>query len=114
MQPEKVRARAPAGKSPADLLVVAARYQGAGRERRLQFAHVYEKHFVVWSDVKLYDRARLVEALRSGLKVMTARPAELQGDFELGVPVRLTPDGERLVAEGRPGDQGDDLGVPLI
>ena len=103
-------------KTKVNVVVVAARYEGEGEDRLLRFAQVYEKHGAVWSDIKLYDRERLIEALNEGKRVMSGRPGELATDFQLDAPIRLEAANgrERILGEGVDAGAGDDLGVPLV
>jgi hypothetical protein len=96
-----------------DVVVVAARYDEAGN--RLSAAKGYERRGFVWGDVVLLDRQALIDRLRSEKLVVTGRPADLEGDFEVIAPIRLQgADGSvTLVAEGLRA-RGDDLGLPLF
>jgi hypothetical protein len=96
-----------------DVVVVAARYDEAGK--RLSAAKGYERRGYVWGDVVLLDRQTLIDHLRSEKLIVTGRPAELEGDFEVIAPIRLegAEKSIALVAEGLQA-KGDDLGLPLF
>ncbi len=97
----------------ADVVVTAARY--GPQDGRLQFARVYERRGVVWSDVQLLDREALLERIRQGKRVYAGEPADLEGDFHLFHRISASRLNGKVVLHGE-GQQkeGDDLGVPLI
>ncbi len=103
-------------KTKVDLVVVAARYREEGAERKLDFAQAYERHGVVWSDIKLYDRAKLMAAFEGGKRVHAGRPGELSTDFILLHALKLEGEGAqaRIVSDTGGQAAGDDLGVPLV
>ena len=98
-------------KTKADLVLVAASYEpGTGR---LRFARGYERRGQVWTDIKHFDRASLVEGLNHGQYIVTGRSSSLVGDFEIFSSVHLGPE-ERLLAEASSEKLGDDLGLPTL
>lgn len=96
-----------------DVVLVAARY---GPDGRLSLAQGYARRGAVWGDLRLYNRDQLVEQLELGMQLVTGRPAELVGDFQILARVehrsRNGQDGQ-LSIEGKSGPQ-DDLGLPLF
>ena len=98
-------------KSQADLVLVAARYKPG--TNKLLFARGYARRGQVWTDIKLYDRASLIEALKQGRNMVTGRSSNLVGDFEIQSPVYLGPE-EQLLANATGENGGDDLGLPLL
>lgn len=112
-------------KTKINLVLVSARYEPG--TQNLIFARGYERRGQVWMDIKLYDRASLVEALKQGQILATGRSSDPVGDFEILFPVYLSPD-ERLLAgengmhagengmhAGENGMQnGDNLGLPIL
>ena len=98
-------------KTQVDLVLVAARY-GAETERLL-FARGYARRGQVWTDIKLFDRASLVEGLKKGQKIVTGRNSTLAGDFEILFTLHLGPE-EQLVAGEISEHDGDDLGLPIL
>jgi hypothetical protein len=98
-------------KSRVDLVLVTARYE---REtRRLVFARGYARRGQVWTDIKLFDRASLVEDLEKGQRIVTGRNSDLSGDFEILYPVHFGPEQQLLAGEKREHD-GDDLRLPIL
>ncbi len=96
-----------------DVVVVAARYDGDSSE--VQSVQAYVRRGSIWGDVVLMDRRTLMGYVKTRRRVVTGKPKDVPGDFEVGAPLRTTPtDGtEALIAEGRPSGK-DDLGVPLF
>lgn len=98
-------------KSRIDLVLVAARYErGSGK---LIFARGHARRGQVWTDVKLFERATLVADLEDGRQIVTGRNSSLSGDFEDLSPVHFGPE-RQLLAGGRSGHDGDDLGLPIL
>ncbi|MFQ5942714.1 MAG: hypothetical protein ACE5JF_04095 [Anaerolineales bacterium] len=98
-------------KSQVDLVLVTAHYgPGTGK---LLFARGYARRGQVWTDIMLFDRAKLVDSLRQGRIVMTGRNSTLAGDFEILSPVTLGSD-DRLLAQGSHEPNGDDLELPIL
>ena len=98
-------------KTKVDLVLVAASYEpGTGK---LLFARGYERRGPIWTDIKLYDRASLVEGLNQGQNIVTGRSSTLVGDFEIFSPVHLGPEGQ-LLAEARSEHHDDDLALPIL
>ncbi len=97
-----------------DVVVVAARYAPQGGV--LDRVKAYQRRGLVWGDVTLLGREELVQRLRRGLRVVTGRPKDLPGDFEIIAPVRLASANgtEALVAGGSSPGSGDDLDIPLF
>ena len=98
-------------KTDIDMVLVSARYKPAGR--RLLFARGYARRGQVWSDIKLYDRATLVEALKQGQNMVVGRWLGLVGDFEILSPVHLT-QADHLRTGEKSEHSGDDLGLPIL
>ena len=95
-----------------DLVVVAARYDAEGR---LSLAQGYERRGQVWSDLRLFDRAALIEKLRARRRVAVATPTAVPGDFEVLAPVRLQPhDGTVTLSSGPHANGRDHLAAPLF
>ncbi len=103
--------RASIAKTEVDLVLVSARYKPAGR--MLLFARGYARRGQVWTDIKIYDRASLVEALKQGQNVVVGRSLSLVGDFEILSPVHLSR-GENLRTGKKSEHSGDDLGLPIL
>jgi len=103
--------RALIAKSDVDLVLVSARYESPGR--KLLFARGYARRGQVWTDIKLYERASLVEALNQGLNLAVGRSSDLEGDFEILSPVHLSPR-EHLRTGEKNEHSGDDLGIPIL
>ncbi len=103
--------RALIAKTEVDLVLVSARYKPAGR--MLLFARGYARRGQVWTDIKIYDRASLVEALKQGQNVVVGRSLGLVGDFEILSPVHLSPR-EHLRTGEKNEHSGDDLGLPIL
>lgn len=102
-----------AGKK-VDVVLVAVRYERHGG--RLQLARGHSRRGAVWGDLELFDRPRLVQQVQSGRHLVTGRPRDLVGDFEILGQVSLRADnGEpgALTLEGAASDR-DDLGLPLF
>ncbi|MCL4369014.1 MAG: hypothetical protein M1337_07600 [Actinobacteria bacterium] len=96
-----------------DVVVVAARYDhGSGQVQSVQ---AYVRRGSVWGDIVLLDRRTLIGYMKTRRRVVTGRPKDVPGDFDIGAPLRtLRMNGtEALIAEGRPSGK-DDLGVPLF
>ncbi len=98
-------------KTQIDLVLVSARYEP--ETRRLIFARGFGRRGQVWTDIKLFDRASLVEGLKMGQKIVTGRSSTLAGDFEILSPVHLGSEGQ-LLAGGRSEHAGDDLELPIL
>ena len=82
----------------------------------MRVAKGYSRTGAVWTDLRLFPRPELVERLRAGDTVATGRPADLEGDYELGPEIHLKEvdgPGAILLAEGREAAR-DDLGLPLF
>jgi hypothetical protein len=103
--------RASIAKTAVDLVLVSARYKPAGRV--LLFARGYARRGQVWTDIKIYDRASLVEALKQSQNVVVGRSLGLAGDFEILSPVHLSPR-EHLRTGEKNEHSGDDLGLPIL
>ncbi len=103
--------RALIAKTEVDLVLVSARYKPVGR--MLLFARGYARRGQVWTDIKIYDRASLVEALKQGQNVVVGRSLGLVGDFEILSPVHLSPR-EHLRTGEKNEHSGDDLGLPIL
>ena len=98
-------------KTDVDMVLVSARYKPAGR--MLLFARGYARRGQVWTDIKLYDRASLIEALERGQNIVAGRSLGLVGDFEILSPVHLTRE-EHLRTSKKSEHSGDDLGLPIL
>jgi len=97
-----------------DVVLVAARYGPDGR--RLSLARGHSRRGAVWGDLELFDRQRLVQRLQAGQRLVTGRPKELVGDFEIlgRVQLQASNGGEgALTVVGASADH-DDLGLPLF
>ena len=103
--------RASIAKTEVDLVLVSARYKPAGR--MLLFARGYARRGQVWTDIMIYDRASLVEALKQGQNVVVGRTLGLVGDFEILSPVHLSPREHLRTGENNE-HSGDDLGLPIL
>ncbi len=97
----------------ADVVVVAARYDGGSGT--VQSAQAYVRRGAIWGDIVLLDRRTLMGYVKARRRVLTGRPKDVPGDFEVGMRLRMSPTNgtEALIAEGRPSGK-DDLGVPLF
>ncbi len=98
-------------KTQIDLVLVSARYET--ETRRLIFARGFARRGQVWTDIKLFDRASLVEGLNKGQNIVTGRSSALAGDFEILSTVHLGSE-EHLLAGGMGEHAGDDLGLPIL
>ena len=98
-------------KTGVDLVLVSARYKPAGR--MLLFARGFARRGQVWTDIKLYDRPSILEALEQGKHVVAGRSSGLVGDFEILSPVHLSR-GEHLRTGMKSEHSGDDLGLPIL
>ncbi|MEE9216155.1 MAG: hypothetical protein V3U32_01855 [Anaerolineales bacterium] len=98
-------------KTEVDLVLVSARYKPGGR--MLLFARGYARRGQVWMDIKLYDRASLIEALKLGQNIVAGRSLSLVGDFEILSPVHLSRE-EHLRTGKKSEHSGDDLGLPIL
>ena len=98
-------------KTDVDLVLVSARYKPG--TRTLLFAQGYARRGQVWMDIKLYDRASLVEALKDGQKMVVGRNADEVGDFEILFAVHVSSEDQLLAGEIGERD-GDDLGLPIL
>ena len=103
--------RASIAKTNVDIVLVSARYE-PGR-RKLLFARGYARRGQVWMDIKLYDRASLIEALKQGQNMVVGRSSDLVGDFEILSPVHLSR-AEHLRTGKKSEHSGDDLGLPIL
>ena len=105
-----------------DIVVVAARYEPDSAEPRLEFAQVYEHRGPIWTDIKLYDRNQMIEALRDGKRMWSGQVANSVLSFDVAHKLILIDDDEgrqeRLSYESEADDRsngpGDDIGVPLL
>jgi hypothetical protein len=96
-----------------DVILVAVRY-AEGRQT-IDMAKGYERIGQVWTDLKLYDRAALADRLAGGARVVTGRPSDLAGEFEVFAPVLLQgQNGSGTIAAEGAASGGDDLGLPLF
>jgi hypothetical protein len=96
-----------------DIVLVAVRY-AEGRQT-IEIAQGYERFGQVWTDIMLYDRAALADRLAGGALVVTGRPSDLAGEFEVFAPVALQgKNGAGAIAVVDAGAGGDDLGLPLF
>jgi len=97
----------------ADIVVVAARYDGGGR---LSQAQAYERRGAVWGDVVLLDREALFGKVQSRRKVFAGEArAEVPGDFILRGAIRARgAAGQTVLAQAASTAGADDLGVPLF
>ncbi|GMR09571.1 MAG: hypothetical protein BMS9Abin28_0390 [Anaerolineae bacterium] len=103
--------RSSIAKTQIDLVLVSARYEP--ETRRLIFARGFARRGQVWTDIKLFDRANLVEGLKKGQNIVTGRSSTLAGDFDNLSPVHLGSE-EQLLAGGMSAHAGDDLGLPIL
>lgn len=96
-----------------DLVLTSVRLRPEGG--RLMLARGYERHGVVWSDLKLFGRDELLERLRRGARVAVGETAKLPGDFATRGRVRVHGQGPaaRLGLNGA-GDGAEDLDLPLF
>jgi hypothetical protein len=96
-----------------DVVLVAARYDDAGR--KLSLAQGYERRGFVWGDLVMLDREAIIDRIQSGKRVVAGRRAQLPGDFEVIAPLRLQSlnSSRTIIAEGRAAEK-DDLGLPLF
>jgi hypothetical protein len=95
-----------------DLVVVAARYDSEGR---LSLAQGYERRGQVWSDLRLFDRATLIEKLRARRRVAVATPTAVPGDFQELAPVRLQRRNGTVTLGSEPlANDRDHLAAPLF
>jgi hypothetical protein len=96
-----------------DVVIVAARYDtGSGA---VKSAQAYVRRGSIWGDIVLLDRATLLGYVNGRRRVVTGRPKDIPGDFEVDAVLSASrTDGtQALVAKGRPSGK-DDLGVPLF
>lgn len=96
-----------------DVVVVAARYDGGSGA--VQSAQAYVRRGSIWGDIVLLDRGTLMGYVKGRRRVVTGRPKDVPGDFDIGAVLRASSANgtEALIAEGRPSGK-DDLGVPLF
>ncbi|HSB89959.1 MAG TPA: hypothetical protein VLD63_08050 [Anaerolineales bacterium] len=95
-----------------DLVVVAARYDSEGR---LSLAQGYERRGEVWSDLRLFDRATLIEKLGAQRRVAVGTPTAVPGDFQELAPVRLQRrNGTVTLGSGALANDRDHLAAPLF
>jgi hypothetical protein len=101
------------GMKKLDVVLVAVRYASQGK--KIEMVQGYERFGQVWTDLKLYDRQVLADRLVGGARVVTGKPSDLAGQFEVFKSVQLQGKngGGAIVANGA-GAGGDDLGLPLF
>jgi hypothetical protein len=96
-----------------DLVLESVRYQPDGE--RLQFARGYARRGFVWGDLVLLSREELLHHLRAKKRVVTGRPAGIEGNFEVYATVRLAgKNGNEVLLAGESEGQRDDLGLPIV
>jgi hypothetical protein len=98
-------------KMQVDLVIVSVRYQPGST--KLEFARGYARRGQVWTDIQLFDRKSLVEALKQGQDIVTGESLPLVGDFVLNSSVRLGPEDQLMVGKSSEAD-GDSLGLPVL
>ena len=105
--------RIPKESRKLDVVIIAARYSKSGK--KLDCGQAYVRSGPIWSDIQLLDRKDLIQRLEDKQKVVTGRPTEIPGEFE--VFNHLLPYGQDdvLTIHAREtGSTGDNLGLPLF
>ena len=105
--------RIPKASRKLDVVIVAARYSKSGK--KLDCGKAYVRRGPIWSDIQLLDRKDLIQRLEDKQCVVTGRPTEIPGEFE--VFNHLLPYGQDEVLTFQAhemGSTGDDLGLPLF
>lgn len=84
-------------RKPVDIVLLAVRIRP--EDGKVALIRGVERYGVVWSDWKLFSRAELLEQLQRGRRVVTGRPLELAGDWEVLGRVRaVSLNGELVLA----------------
>ncbi len=76
-------------------------------------ARGYQRRGPIWGDRVLFERKTLIELVEAKKTVVTGRPAELEGDFEVFARIQLAGSNGSLVVKGS-SEEGDDLKLPLF
>jgi hypothetical protein len=94
-----------------DVVIEAVRYDA--RKNKLALARGYQRRGSIWGDHVLFERKTLIDLVEANKNVVTGRPADLEGDFEVFAQIRLaSSDGSlALVVDDHVGN-GDDLALP--
>jgi hypothetical protein len=103
----------PAARKEVDVVLIAARKDP--ENGHLMIAQACERRGPVWGDVKLLQRDAIIARIKEGKRVVTGRPTDLQGDFEVFAPVQVSEqEGEEKLFTGTPSTKSEDLGIPLF
>jgi len=103
----------PAARKEVDVVLIAARKDP--EKDHLKIAQACERRGPVWGDVKLLQRDTIIAKIKEGKKVVTGRPTDLQGDFEVFAPVQVSgQNGEERLFTGTSSTKNEDLGIPLF